>query len=277
MSNKVLHSLAEDIEAEFGDLRRPHLQQLFNDAQLAALELALESALVGLSRADRTAMKGRALDDLIRRLNDSDRVKSQDRFGTARSIVEEHTAAIQSETHPATQPLAAWLSKEEQILERVAAGHGAGELQPEHIAGKTNVEIMREMMEGRVHYPTIAKTLSFCIVEVDQGRAVLQCAPSRDFVNPMHTVHGGWISTLLDTVMGTAVFSALPPEHTYTTTSLSMHFLASLTLKTDRVRALGTLLHPIGRKTLVKSWLYGPDEKVYAEGQGEYRTFPFPA
>ena len=93
MIDKALHSLAEDIEAEFGELRRSPLLQLFTDAQVAALELALASALSGLPRADGIAMKGRALDHLIRRLHDSQEVKAQDRFGAALHILAEHIAA----------------------------------------------------------------------------------------------------------------------------------------------------------------------------------------
>ena len=83
MNDKALRSLAEDIEAEFGELRRPRLQQLFTDAQLAALEQALDSALSGLSPPDRAAARGRALDHLIRCLHDPKDSEPQDRFGAA--------------------------------------------------------------------------------------------------------------------------------------------------------------------------------------------------
>ena len=87
MNDKALHSLAEDIEAEFGDLRRPRLQHLFTDAQLATLEQALDSALSGLSPPDRAATRGRTLDHLIRCLHDPQDWESQDRFSAAMRIV----------------------------------------------------------------------------------------------------------------------------------------------------------------------------------------------
>ena len=170
-----------------------------------------------------------------------------------------------------------WLRKEEMILAKVRRGCGMGDLEPQHLKGRTNVEVMRAMMEGQVPFPVIARTLSFCIVEIDHGRAVLQCPPSADFVNPMQTLHGGWITTLLDTAMGTAVFSGLPPGHGYTTMNINVNFLEGLTLKTERVRAAGTIVEPIGRSTKVRAWLYGADDKVYAEAQGRFRTIPMPA
>jgi acyl-coenzyme A thioesterase PaaI-like protein len=280
-TNTALPSLAEDIEAEFGKrLRRKALSRLLSDAQLAALELTLESASGSLPRSVRVAYKAQALDKLIDYFRQNTHALQSERFNAAKAVIGAHIAiergrsgSFKADETVKQTPLAAWLEQEERILKMVHRGCGVGDLLPEHVNGRTNVQVIKDMMEGKVHYPVIARTLSFCIVEVDYGRAVLQCAPSCDFTNPMGTLHGGWIGTLLDTAMGTAVFSGLPANHSYTTLSLELRFLARLTPMTKRIRAAGTLLQPIGRKTRVKGWLYGPDEKVYAEAEGEYRTF----
>lgn len=39
--------------------------------------------------------------------------------------------------------------------------------------------------------------------------------------NPMGTVHGGYLATLLDSALGSAVLTLLPAEQAYTTAQLS--------------------------------------------------------
>ena len=47
------------------------------------------------------------------------------------------------------------------------------------------------------------------IEAVAEGRVVFRMPPAEEHLNPLGTVHGGWISTLLDSAMGCAVHSVL--------------------------------------------------------------------
>jgi uncharacterized protein (TIGR00369 family) len=63
---------------------------------------------------------------------------------------------------------------------------------------------------------------------VEHGLVVLDAAPSQEFLNPLGTVHGGWISTLLDSAMGSAVHSTLKPGHRYTTIDMTISFVGAV-------------------------------------------------
>jgi len=67
------------------------------------------------------------------------------------------------------------------------------------------------MIAGELPAPPISQTLDFILVEVEFGRVVFQGRPGFAHYNPMGTVHGGWIATLLDSALGCAVQSVQPP------------------------------------------------------------------
>lgn len=90
---------------------------------------------------------------------------------------------------------------------------------PRALASLSGLELMRNLIAGQHPPPPIASTLGFSLVQVDQGMAVFEGEPAEWTYNPLGTVHGGWIATLLDSALGCAVHAALPAGSTYTTAS----------------------------------------------------------
>ena len=66
--------------------------------------------------------------------------------------------------------------------------------------------------------------------------------------NPIGSVHGGYAATLLDSAMGLAVHSMLPPGSGYTTLEFKISFIGGMTSETGTVRTEGKVLH-LGRRT----------------------------
>ncbi|TDW59555.1 hypothetical protein EDF57_11348 [Novosphingobium sp. PhB55] len=56
--------------------------------------------------------------------------------------------------------------------------------------------------------PPIGETLEFRLVELERGRVVFEGSPSRKVFNPIGSVHGGYVATLLDSACGCAVHSS---------------------------------------------------------------------
>ena len=75
----------------------------------------------------------------------------------------------------------------------------------ETAASMTGIELLTEMIAGRLPGPPILETLDFTLTEVEQGRAVFEGVPQFKHYNPLGTVHGGYTATLLDSCMGCAV------------------------------------------------------------------------
>jgi len=167
-------------------------------------------------------------------------------------------------THHPHNHLEQWLADEAAVQQRMDAGPGPGLATPEQIAGKTGLEVMQAMLHGEIPYPHIAKTLDFTIVHVDKGHAVFQGTPGLAHFNPLGTVHGGWFATLLDSALGCAVHTMMPPGRGYTTAELSVNIVRALTLKVPRVRAEGRVIHCGRQLATADARLVGPDGTLYA-------------
>ena len=160
--------------------------------------------------------------------------------------------------------LADWLALENTVRERLRLGPGPGVASAEQVRGLSGLQTMRAMRDGQIPFASIAQTLDFLLVEVDEGRAVFQGAPGAQHLNPMGTVHGGWFATLLDSALGCAVHTLMPPGRAYTTAELSVNIVRALTPKVARVRAIGQVVHCGRQLATAEARLVGPDGTLYA-------------
>src|SRR6188768_3410224 len=111
------------------------------------------------------------------------------------------------------------------------------------------LEALRSIVAGDAPYPPIADTLEMRIVEVERGRVVWEAEPGEYLYNPIGTVHAGFVTTLLDSAMGTAFVSTAEAGTRWTTLELKANFTRAITAETGPVRCTGTVVHP-GRKVV---------------------------
>ncbi|MDH6593542.1 uncharacterized protein (TIGR00369 family) [Variovorax sp. TBS-050B] len=175
-----------------------------------------------------------------------------------------------------TSQLDAWLAEEQQIAERIAQGPGPGLARPEQIAGKTGLETMQAMLNGEIPFAAIAKTLDFMLLSVSPGVAVFQGTPLAQHLNPLGTIHGGWVATLLDSALGCSVHTMMPAGRAYTTAELSVNYVKGLTPKVPRVRAEGKVIHCGRQLATAEARLFGPDGTLYAHATTTCLVFEIP-
>lgn len=156
---------------------------------------------------------------------------------------------------------AQWRAREAEVRGRVS---GRDIIPPELLAQRPGLELMRAIMDGTLPAPPIAHSLDFLLVEVEEGRAVFQGTPKFDFYNPIGSVHGGWIATLLDSCVGCAVHSALPAGKGYTTLELKVNYVRALTRDSGPVRAEGKVIHLGGRVATADGRIVDPAGRLYA-------------
>ncbi len=113
-------------------------------------------------------------------------------------------------------------------------------------------------------------------MEASPGRALFQGVPGPQLLNPMGTVHGGWYATLLDSALGCAVHTMMPPGRGYTTAELSVNVVKAIALKVQRVRAEGTVIHCGRQLATAEARLFGPDGTLYAHGTTTCLVFELP-
>jgi uncharacterized protein (TIGR00369 family) len=160
------------------------------------------------------------------------------------------------------ETLAQWRRDEERVRARRAKD--AGVLRPEHLAGRTGLQIFEGMFSGEFPHPPIGETLDFLPVHIEPGLAIFQGRPLFKHYNPLGTVHGGWFATLLDSAVACAVQSSLPAGKTYTTVELHINLVRAITEAVPLVRAEGRLVHGGRQVATAEGRLTGPDGKLYA-------------
>lgn len=110
------------------------------------------------------------------------------------------------------------------------------------------LEMLRAMIDGELPAPPVMQTLGMDRLEADEGRVVVWMVAREFHYNPLGTVHGGVLSTLLDTAAACAVHSTLPAGVGYTSLDLTTKFLRPVTVASGMLRCEGTVLNR-GRRT----------------------------
>jgi uncharacterized protein (TIGR00369 family) len=123
------------------------------------------------------------------------------------------------------------------------------------LAGRSGIDVLREVATGALPGPPVASTLGFRADTFEVGRAVFSLVPAEMHYNPLGTVHGGVIATLLDSAAGCAVHSVLPQGAGYTSIDLHTRFLRPVTVASGRITAEGTVVSRGSRTALAEARL----------------------
>jgi uncharacterized protein (TIGR00369 family) len=133
------------------------------------------------------------------------------------------------------------------------------------LAGLPFLEAIRD---GRLPAPPISRLLGFKLTEVEAGRVVFECEPSESHYNPIGSVHGGVISTLLDSALSCAVHTTLTAGTGYTTAELKVNFVRPIVTGTGRLRSEGRVIHAGSRLATAEARLTDAAGKLYAHAVG---------
>jgi uncharacterized protein (TIGR00369 family) len=112
------------------------------------------------------------------------------------------------------------------------------------------IDFLRGMRDGTVPSAPIAHLVGLAITEVDEGRVVMRLTPAEYHYNPIGTMHGGILATLLDSVMGCAVHSTLPRGRAYTSLEIKVNYVRAVTNDSGELTAEGKIVHG-GRRSAV--------------------------
>jgi acyl-CoA thioesterase len=94
----------------------------------------------------------------------------------------------------------------------------------------------------------VGSSLGILADVLEAGRTVWTLTPSSAAANAMLIVHGGVIATLMDTAMGSAVYTMLPDGALYTTLEFKVNFVRTLALDAETVSCEARTVH-VGRRT----------------------------
>ncbi|MCD6733080.1 MAG: PaaI family thioesterase [Burkholderiaceae bacterium] len=167
-----------------------------------------------------------------------------------------------------------WLAREREVRLLMAP---PGKIPAEELARTTGLGFLERIGRGEVPSPPIMQTLDFVPVEAERGRMVFQGTPKPDYYNPIGSVHGGYIATLLDSALGCAVHTMLEQGFGYTTLELKVNYVRALTDKTGPVRAEAHVVNVSRQIGVAQGRLVDAAGRMYAWASTTCLIFPLPA
>ena len=130
---------------------------------------------------------------------------------------------------------------------------------------------------GKPNYPGIWAHLGWEVVELEPGYSVLQWEPDNNHsfkAGDRWIVHGGMVTTLLDTAIGQATWSLLNKGEAFLTADLRTEFYRPTV--PGVVRAVGQVVHKTKKLTFATADLFDSDERLLATLRGTNVTIEVP-
>jgi uncharacterized protein (TIGR00369 family) len=139
----------------------------------------------------------------------------------------------------------------------------------------SGMELFKAMIAGDLPAPPIMHTLGVDGIEpTGEGAVSVWLTPKEFHYNPLGTVHGGVISTLLDTAAACAVHTTLPAGMAYTSLDLNARFLRAVTTASGQLRCDGTVTSRGRQTALGEAHLYDAAGKLVAHATSTCLIFP---
>ena len=128
----------------------------------------------------------------------------------------------------------------------------------------TGLEQLQSMREGGMPHPPIMDTLGITDLRPEQGGVTVEMPAAEFHYNPLGSVHGGVISTLLDTAAACAVHTTLAVGELYTSVDLAVKFLRPVTVDSGLLTCEGTVIQRGRRTALAQAQLTDGAGKLVA-------------
>ena len=128
----------------------------------------------------------------------------------------------------------------------------------------SGLEFMRAFVDGTLPPPPFMELLGGRILTVEPSTVIFEFDPAEFMYSPLGTVHGGIVTVFLDSAMGCAFHTTLPPRVGYTTLELKVNFLRPVTARGGPVRAVGHVVHAGSRVATAEARLVDREEKMFA-------------
>jgi uncharacterized protein (TIGR00369 family) len=103
----------------------------------------------------------------------------------------------------------------------------------------SGLELVARLADGSIRRPPMAETLPFTLLPPEEGKVSLLATPEPRFCNLTNTIHGGWIMTMLDTVMALAAQTTLSAGETCPSHETTAKFVRPILIDSGVMHVLG--------------------------------------
>jgi len=146
--------------------------------------------------------------------------------------------------------------------------------QTQDLGSMDGLQQLQAIFDGRLPAALIAETIGMENFRGERGAVSVELVPQPRHYNPIGSVHGGVLSTLLDTATGCSVHSTLEPGELYTSLDLTVKFLRPVTVDSGRLRADGSVIQRGRRTALAEARLYDAAGRQVAHATSTCMIFP---
>lgn len=138
----------------------------------------------------------------------------------------------------------------------------------------SGLEYIQALIDGSVPPPPIVSLMRMRAVSAEVGRVTFTCDPDESMYNPIGTVHGGLVCTLLDSVLGCATQTTLPRGQGYTSLEIKVNYLRPVMEHTGQLTAVGVVTKPGARAAFAEGTVHDSGGKLLATASSTLLVFP---
>jgi uncharacterized protein (TIGR00369 family) len=128
-----------------------------------------------------------------------------------------------------------------------------------------------DAVAGRVPAPPAARTLGWCLEDVDPGAGTVRVSfdARPEFANPTGAIQGGFLAAMLDDTMGPALAATLGPDQFAPTLELKVNYLRPA--RPGRLVGTGRVIHRGGSIAFLAGELADESGQVLATASATAR------
>ena len=141
-------------------------------------------------------------------------------------------------------------------------------------ATMSGLDYIRALIDGSIPPPPIVNLMKMRPVSAEVGTVTFTCEPEESHYNPIGTVHGGLVCTLLDSVLGCAVQTTLPQGQGYTSLEIKVSYLRPVLADTGTLTAVGTVTKPGRRAAFAEGQVVDAAGRLMATASSTLLVFP---
>jgi uncharacterized protein (TIGR00369 family) len=130
----------------------------------------------------------------------------------------------------------------------------------------TGLDYLKGLKDGRINPPPVGILVGYHICEVRFGYAEYELIPAEYHYNPFGTVHGGIITTLLDSTMTSAIISTLDKGKRCSTSDVKVNFIKPVTIETGPLRCEAEPIHVGNSLAIAEGKVTDRNGQLYAHG-----------
>lgn len=138
-------------------------------------------------------------------------------------------------------------------------------------------DFLTKMATGELPGPPISSHLDMVITTVEHGSVTFEGRPGESHYNPIGMVHGGYVSTLLDSTVGCSVHSMLPAGTGYTSIELKVNFLRPISAESGPLTSTGRVTKLGRRVAFAEAEVVDANGKAVATASSSLLIFPLGA